>query len=80
MIDQIYYLFDSVQMMTDYFKMTTDARSNEQAVLREKSIRLNAIRSYNRHQEAVASSTEGKVSANETSTSEPLSSNKIASE
>lgn len=52
-------------MMTDYFKMTTDARSNEQAVLREKSIRLNAIRSYNRHQEAIASSNEGKVFGND---------------
>ncbi len=67
--------------------VTTDAQSNEQAVLRDKSIRLNAIRSYNRHQEAVASSnaknsttTEGKVFANESSASEPLSSNKIASE
>jgi len=61
--------------------MTTDAQNNEQAVLRDKSIRLNAIRSYNRHQEAAcASSNEGKVFANETSASEPLSSNKIASE
>ena len=40
-------------------------QGNEQAALRDKSIRLSAIRSYNRHQEAVASSNEGKVSANE---------------
>ena len=61
--------------------MTTDAQCNEQAALRDKRIRLDAIRSYNRHQEAAVSSNEGKVSANESSTSEPLpSTNKIASE
>ena len=68
--------------------MTTDAQNNDQAALRDKRIRLNAIRSYNRHQEAVASSnaknsttTEGTVFANETSTSQLLpSTNKIVSE
>ena len=70
--------------------MTTDAQSNEQAALSDNSIRMNAIRSYNKYQVAASSNaakssttTEDEVVAHESSTTSqpPLpSTNKIVSE
>lgn len=52
--------------------MTTDAQSNEQAAVSDKSIRLSAIQSYNKYQVAASSNAaKSPTTTEETSTSQP---------